>query len=159
MDFTRQTIEAGIPTLGVCYGHQIIARALGGDPCVRKSPTPEFGWVEIEQTAENPILKGLPKRFHSFQAHFEEVCRLPKGFIATARSSRCETQAYRVEGKPVFGVQFHPERNAEEGQRSIDHRRVELSKETAGDCIFNDGKAKSVFSEDVARTIFGNFIA
>jgi len=153
MDFVRDAAQAGIPMLGVCYGHQIIARAHGGDEVVRIAPTPEFGWVKIKQTMPNALLQGLPESFHSFQSHYEEVCQLPRGFIATAVSDRCAIQAYYVKGKPIFGVQFHPERNAEEGQVSL-----EKSKKTAPkDCIFNNGKAKSCFSEHVARTIFTNF--
>lgn len=155
MDFVRRTADAGVPMFGVCYGHQIIARAYGGDSSVRISPTPEIGWIEIEQTAEHPLFNGISKKFYSFQSHFEEVLSLPKGFVATARSPRCEIQAYYVEGKPIFGVQFHPERNAEEGQKSIDQKK----KTTALDCIFNDGKAESLFSENIARNIFRNFLA
>lgn len=155
MKFVLRAADLGIPMLGICYGHQIIAKAYGGDPCVRISPKPEIGWVEIEQTAANPMLEGLPKKFHSFQSHFEEVLTAPRGFITTASSARCAIQAYYVEGKPIFGVQFHPERNAEEGQKSIDKNKKTVSK----DCIFNDGKAESVFTENVARTIFRNFLA
>lgn len=155
MAFTRQVAESGTPLLGICYGHQIIARTFGGDPVVRISPTPEIGWVEIEQTGQNPMLDGLPRRFHTFQSHFEEVLKAPPGFVVTARTSRCPIQAYYVEGRPVFGVQFHPERNAREGQDSIDKKKGKV----ASDCIFNDGKAESVFNENVARTIFGNFLA
>lgn len=157
MDYARRGIDAGIPTLGVCYGHQIIARAYGGDTVVRVSPTPEIGWVEIEQTALNPLLEGLPPKFYSFQAHFEEVRNMPPGFIATASTSRCPIQAYYVEGKPVYGVQFHPERDASEGQESIDKRKKQVPAVPKG-CIFGDGQAKSLFSEHVARTIFGNFL-
>lgn len=155
MKFVRETIDAGVPTLGVCYGHQIIARAYGGESILRASTTPEIGWVEIRQTRPNPVLKGLPAKFHTFQSHFEEVSSLPAAFVNTAESDRCAIQAYFIEKKPVFGVQFHPERNAEEGQQSIDRQK----KTTPESCIFGDGKAKSVFTENVARTIFRNFIS
>ncbi|MEW6056837.1 MAG: type 1 glutamine amidotransferase [Bdellovibrionota bacterium] len=155
MQFVRTAADANVPLLGVCYGHQIIARAFGGDQMVRKSPMPEFGWVEIEQTSENPLLKDLPKKFHSFQSHEEEVQKVPDGFIPTASSARCPIQAYYIQGKPVFGVQFHPERNTEEGSRTIEMRK----KVTPRDCIFPDSKAKSLYSEHVANTIFRNFLS
>ncbi len=157
MGLVRKIIDAGTPILGVCYGHQIIARSFGGDPAVRISPTPEFGWVEIEQNAPNPILEGLPKKFYSFQSHFEEVQKAPPGFVVTATSPRCAIQAYYVDGKPVYGVQFHPERNATEGQLSIDSKKL-TKPPVSKDCIFGDGKAGSVFSEHVAKTIFSNFL-
>lgn len=153
MRFIRETIDAGIPMLGVCYGHQMIARTFGGESILRSCEKPEFGWVEIRQTKPNPVLEGLPKKFYTFQSHFEEVSVMPAGFVSTAESDRCALQAYYVKNKPIFGVQFHPERNAEEGQRSIDKRKKTLP----SDCIFFDGKAKSVFNENVASTIFRNF--
>lgn len=152
--FIRRAVDAGIPMLGVCYGHQIIAKSFGGDSVVGNSKTPEFGWVKMRQTAKSPIFEGLSNEFHSFQSHYDEVHSLPRGFIKTAESDRCGIQAYRVESKPVFGIQFHPEKNAEEGQRSIDSKKKTVSK----DCIFNDGKAESVFKEHVAHTIFRNFL-
>jgi GMP synthase (glutamine-hydrolysing) len=154
IDFVQKTAEREIPLLGVSYGHQIIVKAFGGESAVRRSATPEIGWVEIKQERPHALLAGLPERFHTFQSHFEEVARLPSGFIATASSERCAIQAYYVQGRPIFGVQFHPERNAEEGQKSIDNQK----KSAPGDCIFFDGQAKSVFTENVARTIFRNFL-
>ena len=127
MAFVSQAIESGIPTLGICYGHQIIAKIFGGQSVVRASRTPEIGWVEIRQTKPNPVLEGLPTRFYTFESHVEEVVHAPKGFVATAESERCAIQAYYAKGKPVFGVQFHPEKNAEEGQASIQRRFAEAA--------------------------------
>ncbi|MBI3557743.1 MAG: gamma-glutamyl-gamma-aminobutyrate hydrolase family protein [Deltaproteobacteria bacterium] len=157
MNLVRKVVDAGTPILGVCYGHQIIARSYGGDPVVRISPTPEIGWVEVVQDAPNPLLEGLPKKFYSFQSHFEEVQKAPSGFVVTASTPRCPIQAYYIQGKPVFGVQFHPERNAAEGQQSIDSKKT-ARPPVARDCIFGDGKAESIFSEYVAKTIFSNFL-
>lgn len=155
MEFVRQTVDAGVPLFGVCYGHQIIAKSYGGETVVRRSDSPEIGWVEIRQKKAHPLLESLPQKFYTFQSHFEEVARLPAGFVNTAESDRCAIQAYYMTGKPVYGVQFHPERNAQEGQQSIDKQKLATPK----DCIFKDGQAKSVFTENVARTIFRNFLA
>src|SRR5262245_28652047 len=46
----RRWVDRGTPLLGVCYGHQMLNRALGGKECVRASSTPEFGWTEIQPT-------------------------------------------------------------------------------------------------------------
>jgi GMP synthase (glutamine-hydrolysing) len=155
IDFIRRAVEAGTPLLGICYGHQLIARAFGGEAVVRRSPSPEFGWVEVRQSRPNPLLAGLPPVFHSFQSHFEDVRSAPAGFEVTASSERCPIQAFRIEGKPAFGIQFHPERDAGEGQRSIDEKKKGVPR----DCIFGDGKAESLYTENVARTIFGNLLA
>ena len=155
MQFVRETVDANIPLLGVCYGHQIIAKSYGGEAVVRRSELPEIGWVEVRQTKPHPLLEGLPPKFHTFQSHFEEVAHLPTGFVNTAESDRCAIQAYYHAKKPVYGVQFHPERNAQEGQCSIDKQKLATPK----DCIFKDGQAMSVFTENVARIIFRNFLA
>lgn len=154
IELVHKIVEREIPLLGVCFGHQIIARSFGGDSAVRKSSTPEFGWVEVTQTNTNPILQGLPAKFYSFQSHFEEVASLPTNFILTASSNRCTIQSYYVKSKPIFGVQFHPERNASEGNASLLQRIDKVPKE----CIFGHGKAKEFYNENVARTIFSNFL-
>ena len=152
--YIRDASDQGSAILGVCFGHQMVARAFGGIQAVRKSKMPEIGWIEVVADKKNPILEGLPQKFHSFQLHFDEVASLPSELVATARSERCAIQAYHHVKKPVFGIQFHPEKNAEEGQRSIDSKR----KEGHGDCIFNGHRANSLYSEYVANTIFTNFL-
>lgn len=157
MELARRMAEAGKPVLGVCFGHQILARAFGGPACVRAAAKPELGWCEVRRNAEGPrrdILSGLPGRFYTFQSHREEVARLPERFVATATSERCAIQAFRHERLPVFGIQFHPEKNLEQGQASIESRRGTIPE----DCIFNHGRAKSVYSDHVADVIFRNFL-
>lgn len=154
IEFVQNAVNYEIPLLGVCYGHQILARAFGGDNAVGKSKTPEIGWVKVTQTEKNPILEGLPKNFYTFQSHVEEVVELPIQFVSTASSDRCQIQAYYMKDKPAFGVQFHPERNAQEGQMTIDKRKKVVPK----DYIFGNRKANLLFTENIARTIFRNFL-
>ncbi len=157
MELARTMAEAGKPVLGVCFGHQILARAFGGPACVGAAVKPELGWCEVrrgEAPSVESLLNGLPERFHTFQSHMEEVTRLPGKFIATATSERCAIQAFRHERLPVFGIQFHPEKNLEEGQASIEARRGTIPEH----CIFNHGRAKSVYSDHVADVIFRNFL-
>jgi GMP synthase (glutamine-hydrolysing) len=103
-----ELLERETPLLGVCLGSQLVAEVAGAD--VRQAERPEIGWYEIELTPEgvnDPLLGGLPERFEGFQYHHYEWL-LPPGGVALARSEVC-LQAFRLENRPVWGVQFHPE--------------------------------------------------
>lgn len=108
-DLVRELLERRTPMLGVCFGSQVIADALGA--VVRPAQGPEIGWFEIELTPEgqiDPLLGWLPERFEGFGYHHYEWL-LPPGAVALARSSAC-LQAFRLEDRrPVWGIQFHPE--------------------------------------------------
>jgi GMP synthase (glutamine-hydrolysing) len=106
--FVRELLERGTPLLGVCFGSQLIAEAAGAE--VRQAAEPEIGWHDVELSAAgraDPLLGFLPERFESLQYHHYEWL-LPPGAVELARSARC-LQAFRLEGRPVWGVQFHPE--------------------------------------------------
>ena len=105
--YLRDLVEGGIPVLGVCLGGQLLARALGAP--VRRMPSPEVGWHEVELTpeaADDPVFAGLPQRFDSFQWH-SYAFEVPAGGVLLARNERCR-QAYRA-GKAAWGLQFHAE--------------------------------------------------
>ena len=103
-----ELLERGTPMLGVCLGSQLVAEAAGGE--VRRAPRPEIGWHEIELTPAgeaDPLLGVLPERFESFQYHHYEWLE-PPGGVTLARSALAR-QAFRLEERPVWGLQFHPE--------------------------------------------------
>ena len=107
-ELVRALLERGTPLLGVCFGSQLLADAC--DAVVRPAARPEIGWSEIELTPEgrdDPVLGFLPERFEGFGYHHYEWL-LPPGAVALARSAAC-LQAFRLEDRPVWGVQFHPE--------------------------------------------------
>ncbi len=115
----RTAVESGTPLLGSCHGHQMIALALGGPECVRRAATPEFGWVELDIRDEGGIFEGSARPAWTFTAHFDEVFRLWPGAKALARTENCSVAALRLEEAPVFGLQPHPEIDAEEGARLL----------------------------------------
>ena len=159
-DLIRHALNHGIPILGVCYGHQALARVLGSNNTkknVRRSATPEIGWTEIIQTqhaSKFDLLSGLPKHFHSFSVHYDEVCEVPRGSTLLARSDRCAIQAFAVDDRPAFGVQFHPERGLEAGERTL-----ALSAGKKLDFpLLNPGKGHQLYSPEVAQVIFRNYL-
>lgn len=98
------------PVLGVCYGHQLIADALGGRVDYQ-SDGREIGslWINLQAEAvDDPLFSGLDGGFHAHLTHMQSVFELPAEAIWLASSSRVRHQAYRV-GNRAWGVQFHPE--------------------------------------------------
>jgi GMP synthase-like glutamine amidotransferase len=152
-NLARAFVQADKPVLGVCYGHQVLARAFGGRDIVRKGQKPEFGWTRIETTTQSPLFSGLPKVFYSYSSHFEEVARLAPGFVHLARSQDCGIQAVQLEGKRVFGIQFHPEKNIAEAEEIFKERRT---KGAAAE-LLGDGKSEVLFDPKVGEMIFSNF--
>jgi GMP synthase-like glutamine amidotransferase len=100
-------LESQVPTLGVCLGSQLLARAAGAR--VGRLAEPEIGWSEVELTeagATDPVLSGLPVRFDAFQWHHYGH-ELPQGAVELARNA-ASLQGFRL-GEALWGVQFHPE--------------------------------------------------
>jgi GMP synthase-like glutamine amidotransferase len=106
-DWLGTLLDGSTPTLGVCLGSQLLARAAGA--WVGPLPVPEIGWAEVELTdaaAADPVLSVLPVRFQALQWHYY-AHDLPEGGVALAHSA-ASLQAFRL-GDRCWGVQFHPE--------------------------------------------------
>ncbi len=111
----RRFVDAGRPILGICYGHQFLAKVLAGPAHVRRAAQPEFGFVPLRLGA-NALFRGMAEPL-AMVSHFDEACDLPPEFKVLAASPRCAVQAFQYRELPVWGVQFHPEYGAEEGER------------------------------------------
>jgi GMP synthase (glutamine-hydrolysing) len=100
----------GVPVLAVCFGHQLVAAALGAE--VRRSPSGrEMGTVSCALTdvgAANPLFEGVPRTFDVQATHEDEVAALPSGAELLAGNAHSAIQAFRV-GARLWAVQFHPE--------------------------------------------------
>ena len=106
-----ELLAQGVPTLGVCLGAQLVAKAAGGS--VERATAPEIGWYEVALepgAQDDPVMGALPDRFASFQWH-SYVAAPPAGSIALARSEHC-LQAFRLAEAPAWGIQFHAEVSA-----------------------------------------------
>ena len=103
----------GVPILGICAGHQFMAGHYGGE--AREAPAPEFGAASIDLIeGGGPIFAGTPETQIVWESHNDEVSKVPRGFIITAKSESCEVQAMQNEDGDRFGLQFHPEVNDSE---------------------------------------------
>jgi GMP synthase (glutamine-hydrolysing) len=104
----RQAVAAGLPTLGICLGAQLLARSLGAR--VFRNPIKEIGWHTIELLPaglDDPLLAGSLAAETVFHWH-ADTFNLPNGAVHLARSANCEQQIFRY-GANAYGVQFHPE--------------------------------------------------
>jgi GMP synthase (glutamine-hydrolysing) len=123
----RDAVPLGVPIFGICFGHQLLAQALGGE--VIKNPRGrEIGTRRIERTADDILFDGLPSAFEANATHLDTVGRLPAGAQVLARSGLDECQAIRF-SPTCYGVQFHPEVDADVMRGYILSRREILLQE------------------------------
>jgi len=100
--------KADFPVLGICAGHQYMARFFGGN--AEPSKVPEFGKIELALLSkDNELFDGVPEKSIVWESHNDEVTVLPKDFELLAKSENCKIQAMQHKNKPLYGLQFHPE--------------------------------------------------
>jgi len=154
--WVQLSARAGARILGSCWGHQLIAAALGGPDCVRRSPTPEFGWERI--TPLTGAIDGLVgQAFNAFVSHFDEVvpdCRPELRVLAA--SPGCAVQALRWGKLPVWGIQAHPEIDPPTGRRFLE-AAAERWPEHAH--RFRAALARPVMDSGSGRAILKRFLA
>lgn len=158
-DEVKRWRDAEVPVLGVCFGHQIIAHALGG--AVEKNPRGwEVGVHEVELTPEgeaDPLFEGLPSRFPVMQSHQDAVVALPKGAIRLAGNELASCQAFSL-GDRIRTVQFHPEYTPGHIRFLLTPRRDRLA--AAGvdvDAMF-EGIRDTVHSRSLLRRFLDRFV-
>jgi GMP synthase (glutamine-hydrolysing) len=112
-------LASGRPVLGICYGMQLLAQALGGG--VAPGDRREYGRTEIQISADSTLLNfQLPtSNLQVWMSHGDHIDRLPPGFTATATSANCPIAAMEDPKRKLFALQFHPEVNHTERGREI----------------------------------------
>jgi GMP synthase (glutamine-hydrolysing) len=122
-----------VPVLGVCFGHQLLAAALGGT--VERNPRgPEVGTREVTLTEAgrgDPLLAGLPDRLAVQQFHADHVPAVPPGAVLLAGGAHTPVQAF-AHGPRLRAVQFHPEFTVARVRAMCDEERAFVDRGGAG---------------------------
>lgn len=163
-ELIRDALERDVPILGVCLGSQLLAEAAGASP--DRMAEPEIGWYDIEITdagASDPVIGPLAPSVELFEWH-HYCAPLPPGAVELARTPAC-LQAYRIEGKPAWGLQFHAEvtrenlsrwlegwENSEAAGTDLDPERIRAESEERIEAQHEIGRGIAArFLEEAAR--------
>ena len=110
VSFDKRILSQGIPVLGICFGHQIISKELGGR--VKQSRKREFGLAKIKRVKHSILTKNFFSKNgvnNVWMSHSDQVTKLPKNFEIVASSSNSKMCIIENKSKNFFGIQFHPE--------------------------------------------------
>ncbi len=102
-----EILELGVPVLGLCYGHQLLADLAGGE--VANTGSGEYGSTQLEVTASSVLFKGLPSEQTVWMSHQDQVVTAPDGFRVVATTPGSAVAAMEDRENRIYGVQFHPE--------------------------------------------------
>ena len=118
LELLTAVTESAHPLFASCFGFQCLVEALGGE-IVYDPESTEVGTHELtlmEAATRDPLLGPLPAHFPAQMGRKDRARRLPDGAVHLAASELCPYQAFRVEDKPVWATQFHPELSGDENR-------------------------------------------
>ncbi|MDR6167341.1 GMP synthase (glutamine-hydrolyzing) [Microbacterium sp. AISO3] len=112
--------DLGVPTLGICYGFQVMAQALGGE--VANTGLREYGATDATIVTEGTLLEGQPAEQNVWMSHGDQVSRAPEGFEVLARTAATPVAAFANDVRKFYGVQWHPEvKHSDHGQNVLEN--------------------------------------
>ena len=113
-----EILELGIPILGICYGFQVLAQALGGK--VDQTGKREYGATDLEVSSSGTLLAGQPDLQVCWMSHGDQVVAAPEGFDVLASTKTTPVAAFESKSKRIYGVQWHPEvKHSQQGQKVL----------------------------------------
>jgi GMP synthase (glutamine-hydrolysing) len=113
-------LELGVPTLGICYGMQLLTTAFGGR--VGGAPHREFGHAVVTLDPRGRLFAGLPQTARVWASHGDLVAAAPPGFDVVATSANAPVAAMQDESRRIYGLLFHPEvMHTEHGEEMLRH--------------------------------------
>lgn len=154
VDKTREYIDNDVPVLGLCFGHQVIAKAMGAE--VVQMENYEIGYRPV-RIGESEIFEGLDSVEYPFNTHQDKVVDLPEELEAIAETE-VATQGIQHRSKPVYGVQFHPELTPEVAEKAIKTKDMDEEKkkhllEEVNDANFHRAKRVLKVFENFQRAV------
>ncbi|MBP0457877.1 type 1 glutamine amidotransferase [Streptomyces montanisoli] len=151
----REALDRDIPLFGICLGGQMLAQVAGG--AVRgEYGEPEFGSTPLTlrpEAADDPLFAGLPARPSAIENHVDRITELPPGARWLALSEHCPYQAFRL-GSRAWGVQFHPEAEADRIQGWSTERLGRYGRDRAelhAAAVRNEAAESAVWRQVAAR--------
>lgn len=144
-------VRSGMPFLGICFGHQLLASVLGGS--VKHMGEYEIGYRQVEHDGECPLFEGIDDEFTVFTTHSDCVTRLPPGARRIAKND------YGIHGfrkENVFAVQFHPEYDTAMAER-VTNGKDELSGERR-QRVLSGITDENYAAASEAKLVFDNFV-
>jgi GMP synthase (glutamine-hydrolysing) len=112
--------EAGVPVLGICYGFQAMANALGGT--VAQTGVREYGGTDVDVTVSGTLLSGSDAQQRTWMSHGDAVHAAPEGFTVLATSPGAPVAAFEDASRKLFGMQWHPEvKHSLQGQAALEN--------------------------------------
>jgi len=155
INFVMQAVEQGVPVLGSCWGHQLLAVAFAGKSHVRRSPKPEVGWLPITITQDDCLFGGTNLAY-VFNSHFDEVMNLGSDFFTVSASSKdCPIHAFQLRGKPVWGIQSHPEINIAQAKTYL---RNNIARQHEASPLFEQALKSCPRDSGVISRVIANFL-
>jgi GMP synthase (glutamine-hydrolysing) len=151
----RNAMDVELPMFGICFGHQLMAHALGGRVDYLSGGR-EIGTLPIRFLADAPLdalTEGMPASFRAHTTHEQSVVEIPRDATVLARSDRDPNHLIRY-GKQAYSAQFHPEFNAEVMRAYIRRKHADMQREGSDPRrIFRE-----VAATPVARGLFRRFV-
>ena len=132
----KEYFDLGIPTLGICYGCQLMAYTLGGT--VESCEKSEYGKIDITHGEGSLLFAGVPDTSTVWMSHTDYVSRLPEGFTVTAHSADCPCAAFECPERKLYAVQFHPEVTHSQFGKEILHHFLYVVCGFTGDWVMSD---------------------
>ena len=137
--------QMGVPVLGICYGCQLMAQALGGRVTAAQDDTArEYGKTETFFDTSCKLFKNLPERGVSWMSHGDYMEKVPDGFALMAHSKACPNVAIADETRGFYGVQYHPEVNHTENGVAMIRNFLYVVCGAAGDWTMGDYKRTAI---------------
>ncbi|PAU84096.1 hypothetical protein CK500_06580 [Halorubrum salipaludis] len=153
VDYVAEAAAAGLPVLGVCYGHQVVAEALGGR--VAGMDEFEIGYNEVRRRGDDDLFAGIDEEFTVFTTHGDAVVELPPNATLLAEN---EHGVHAFRDGHCWGVQFHPEYDLETAREVTEGKRDRLG-DARVDAVLSEITPEAYDAACEAKPLFDNFVA